>query len=98
MKRRFRLLLAAWDLGPLTARRFMDLFHKLDPEQQAAWVEATHHSKRLDRRLPITFLKQLIYLAYASSPQVEEAIGFDYTCRLEGEPHARLESTGKAER
>lgn len=90
-QRRFRFLVRAWDLGPVFARGFRKPFHRLDPDKQQEWVDATHHSKRLDRRMPITFLKQLVYLAYASSPDVERMIGYDYTCRLDGEPHALLE-------
>jgi hypothetical protein len=92
MKNRYRLLIRAWDLGPLFARGYMKRFHRLDPEKQEKWVAATHHSRRLDRRMPVTLLKQLIYLTYASSPEVEKAIGYDYTCRLDNEPHARIEA------
>lgn len=92
MQNRYRLLIRAWDLGPLLARGYMKRFHKLDPKKQEKWVEATHHSRRLDRRMPVTLLKQLIYLTYASSSQVEHAIGFDYTCRLDNEPHARIDT------
>lgn len=90
-QRRFRFLVGAWDLGPVTSPRLRKPFHKLDSEQQSKWVATTHHSKRLDRRAPVTYLKQMIYLAYASSPGIEQAIGYDYTCRLDAEPHARLE-------
>lgn len=92
MKKRYRLLIRAWDLGPLFARGYMKRFHRLAPAKQEQWVAATHHSRRLDRRIPVTLLKQLIYLTYASSPEVEKAIGFDYTCRLDNEPHARIEA------
>lgn len=94
-RRTFRLLVSAWNLGPLAAPGFLKPFHRLDREHQEKWVEASHHSKRIDRRLPLTYLKQMVFLAYASNPEIEEAIGFDYTCRLEGEPHARLETTGR---
>lgn len=89
LRRRFKLLISAWDLGPVAAWGFMKPFHRLDPNRQVKWIDENHHSRFAFRRAPITYLKQLIYLAYASTPQVEEQIGFDYSCRLDAEPHAR---------
>lgn len=87
MRRRFGLLVSAWDTGPVLAKGYLRRFHRLPPERQESWVAAAYRSRRLDRRMPISYLKQIIFLAYASSPEFEERVGYDYTCRLDGEPH-----------
>lgn len=91
LRRTLSLLITAWDLGPVAARGFGRPFHRLDSERQHRWVARADASRRPDLGLPFAYLKQLIFLTYAASPQVEEALGYDYTCRLEGEPHGRRE-------
>jgi gluconate 2-dehydrogenase subunit 3-like protein len=90
--RRFKALITAWDLGPLSARGFLKPFHMLGRDKQERWVELVHHSPRIDRRMPFSLLKQVVMLAFAASPAVEEKVGYDYTCRRDGEPHGRRET------
>ena len=81
-----KLLLRVWELAPL-ASRHRKTFTKLDPEQQRHWTNACYRSKRAWRRLQVSALKQLIFLEWASSPEVEEALGYDYRCRRDDEVH-----------
>ena len=56
-------------------------------DQQIAWVHAMYRSRSGWKRLLIAALKQVIFLEWASSPAVEDALGYDYTCRRDDEVH-----------
>jgi choline dehydrogenase-like flavoprotein len=88
-------LLRSWELSPL-ASRYRRTFTKLDPAQQREWTDASYHSKRGWRRLQVTALKQLIFMEWASSPEVEDALGYDYRCRRDDEVHGSAREIEKA--
>ena len=91
MSRRVRSLILAFELGPV-ASRHRRTFSRLGHDEQVAWVEGLYRSKVAWRRLHLAALKQFVFLEWASTPEAEEALGYDYTCRRDGEVHgaARL--------
>jgi choline dehydrogenase-like flavoprotein len=91
-----RFLLRTWDLGPLLSKH-TSRFSNLDPETQAAWTERCYRSRWTARRLQVAALKQLIFLAWASSPVVEDAIGYDYRCARDDEPHGAARTIAGSE-
>jgi NAD-dependent dihydropyrimidine dehydrogenase PreA subunit len=54
---------------------------------QKQWVEACYRSRLTARRLHLTALKQLVFIEWASTPEVEDALGYDYRCRRDDEVH-----------
>ncbi len=81
-----RWLLRVWELSPLLSRH-RRLFSSLTPDRQQEWTERSYHSRAAWRRLQVTALKQLIFLEWASSPEVEDALVYDYRCRRDDEVH-----------
>jgi choline dehydrogenase-like flavoprotein len=81
-----RMLIRAWDLTPLLSRH-LRVFSALSPEDQQAWVASCYRSRVAFRRLHVAALKQMIFLVWASAPEAEDAIGYDYRCRRDDEPH-----------
>ncbi|HWL65164.1 MAG TPA: GMC family oxidoreductase [Actinomycetota bacterium] len=81
-----KLLLDAWELSPL-ASRHRARFSMLGEADRVAWTMHCYRSKAAWRRLQVTALKQLLFLEWACSPVVEDALGYDYRCRKEGVPH-----------
>jgi choline dehydrogenase-like flavoprotein len=79
-------LVTAWELSPLASRRPMT-FSRMSYEQQEDWVARNQRSRFASRRLLVQALKQLVFLAWACSPEVEEALGYDYRCARDNEPH-----------
>ncbi|MCL6104818.1 MAG: GMC family oxidoreductase [Actinobacteria bacterium] len=71
-----RAMLLGFDLTPLLSRQ-MSLFHSLDTDQAKRWVDQSRYSKFSLRRQALAGLETLIQLAYASSPSVCAAIGWD---------------------
>lgn len=86
MRTRLSLLILMWDLGPLIALRRR--FHDLSMEQREYWIGRAVHSRNLALRIPLVILKQMIFMAYASSAEVEDHLGFDYSCR-QGHVHGK---------
>jgi choline dehydrogenase-like flavoprotein len=84
-------LLRVWDLAPL-ASRHRQTFTKLDTRQRREWTNNSYHSRRAWRRLQVTALKQLFFLEWASSADVEDAFGYDYRCRKDDEVHGSVRS------
>ncbi|HEV3472539.1 MAG TPA: GMC family oxidoreductase [Actinomycetota bacterium] len=83
---RVRFLLRAWDLAPLTSR-YRARFSELRATDQERVVTAAYRSRNAARRLHVAALKQLMFLAWSSVPEVEDALGYDYRCRRDDEPH-----------
>ncbi len=81
-----RLLVRAWELAPLLSRHRRP-FSALTPDRQKEWAEQCYRSKVAWRRLQTSALKQLLFLEWACSPAVEDALGYDYRCRRDGEVH-----------
>ena len=82
----FRWLLRLWEIAPLFSTH-RTTFSKLSPALQSEWTEKTYHSRSTARRLQATALKQVIFLEWASSPEVEDALDYDYRCRRDDEVH-----------
>jgi NAD-dependent dihydropyrimidine dehydrogenase PreA subunit len=83
VRTRVRWLIRAWDLSTV-ASRHGKRFGSLDERAQARWLERSYRSKSAVRRLHVAALKQLVFLAWASTGAVEDALGYDYTCRDDG--------------
>jgi NAD-dependent dihydropyrimidine dehydrogenase PreA subunit len=86
---RVRSLVLAWEWSPVLSRH-RRRFSKLTRDQQGEWIASCYRSRIAFRRLHITALKQLIFLEWGSSPRVEDALGYDYRCRRDEEPHGTL--------
>ncbi|MDQ4095112.1 MAG: GMC family oxidoreductase [Actinomycetota bacterium] len=78
-------LVRLWDLSPLLAYR--KRFSSLDADGRERWTRRAYRSRIGAWRQVIVALKQLLYLAWASAPEVEDALGFDYRCAKDDEPH-----------
>lgn len=89
---RLRWIVRLWDLTPL-ASRLRKRFGGLSPDDQAEWLESAYRSRSAVRRLHVAALKQLIFLAWASVPEVEDALGYDYRCRRDDEVHGTTRVT-----
>jgi choline dehydrogenase-like flavoprotein len=83
---RVRWLVRVWELAPVLSARLRP-FSALDPVAQRDWTEASYHSRRTWRRIVASALKQLLFLAWALAPEAEDALGYDYRCRRDDEPH-----------
>jgi choline dehydrogenase-like flavoprotein len=79
-------LLRIWNVMPL-ASRHRTTFARMSTKDQQFWTENAYHSRSAARRLQITALKQLILLEWASSPEIEDALAYDYRCRRDDEVH-----------
>lgn len=76
---RFRLLVRSFEWSSL-ASRHRRCFSKLGEGGRAEWVKAALRSRWPLRRLGALGVKQLVMLAWASTPEAESALGFDYHC------------------
>ena len=85
VRARIRWFVRAWDLSPL-ASAHRKRFSRLSEADQVRWVERCYRSRATWRRLQIAALKQLVFLQWASTPEVEDALGYDYSCRKDDEP------------
>lgn len=92
---RLAWILRLWDWSPLLSRH-RSRFGRLDPVSQARWVERGYRSRSALRRLHVAALKQLVFLAWASVPEVEDALGYDYRCRRDDEIHGTTRTTSPA--
>ena len=79
-------LVTAWELSPLMSRR-PRTFSRMNDEEQQTWVHQSQRSRVAARRLVLQALKQLVFLAWACTPEVEDALGYDYRCARDNEPH-----------
>lgn len=80
-----RSLLWVWEMSPLFAHR--KRFSSLSPDARERWVNRAYRSRIGAWRQVVVTLKQLIYIAWASAPEVEDALGFDYRCAKDDQPH-----------
>lgn len=92
LRSRVSMLVGLFDISPALAFGFLKPFHRLGPRKQEAWVERLRRSSALPLKMPLVYLEQLILMSYASAPEIEQAIGYDYSCRRDGEAHGRVES------
>src|SRR5262245_36188343 len=84
-RQQIRLLVRAWDAGPLASRHLRP-FHRLSPEARAAWLDACETSRLPWRRAPLLLLKTLCLTAFCADPRVEEALGYTHACLDAREP------------
>jgi hypothetical protein len=78
--RRIKLLLFAIEHLPLVGGH-AQRFSALTPDAQTEFLTRTGRHKRSPlRRLVVSYLKQMIYAAYLSQPEVETAVGYTYEC------------------
>ena len=80
-----RGLVTLWSFAPLFIHG--RTFSALAPERREQWVRRMVKSRLGVLRQVYLVLKQLIFLAWASTPEVEDALGFDYRCVRDDEPH-----------
>lgn len=78
-------LVTTWNLSPLLAGSRP--FSKLTDAAREEWVRSSMRSKSAVRRQLYLVLKQLVFLGWASAPEVEDALGFDYRCLRDDEVH-----------
>ena len=81
-----KALVTLWDIGPV-ASRHRRRFARLSLEDREEWVRACMRSRVAPRRQMLLALRQLVYFAWASAPEVEDALGYDYRCARDDEPH-----------
>jgi glycine/D-amino acid oxidase-like deaminating enzyme len=86
VRARVRWLVRVWELAPVFSPRLRP-FSALSPAAQREWTEASYRSRLTWRRLVASALKQLLFLAWALAPEAEDAVGYDYRCRRDDEPH-----------
>ncbi|MDQ3985285.1 MAG: GMC family oxidoreductase [Actinomycetota bacterium] len=79
-------LVRIWELSPLLSPHLRP-FSRLSPSARESWVSASIHSRIPARRLVLMALKQLVFLSWASCAEVEDALGYDYRCARDDEPH-----------
>lgn len=92
---RLRFIVRLWEWAPLLSRD-RTTYSRLDPVAQAGWLERAYRSRWAVRRLHIAALKQILFLAWASVPEVEDALGYDYRCRRDQEVHGTDRTTPEA--
>ena len=80
-----RALLWVWEISPLFTKR--KRFSALSPTERERWVAGAYRSRIGAWRQVIVALKQLMFIAWASAPEVEDALGFDYRCAKDDQPH-----------
>jgi len=95
VRARVRTLIRVWDASPLVSR-YRARYGGLDPSDQAEWLERCYRSKNALRRLHVAALKQLVFLAWAATEAVEDALGYDYRCRDDEVRGAARPTTGFA--
>jgi hypothetical protein len=79
-RRRIRLLLFGIEHYPLLGRS-PRRFTKFNPDDQRRFLASMGRHRRSPlRRLIVSYLKQMIYAAYLSQPEVEAAVGYRYEC------------------
>jgi len=79
VRKRFARLLQLWEWLPVFSRHLRP-FSRLSPQSRMAFCERASRSHNALRRQPFTFLKLASLNQWASTPPVEEAIGFTYSC------------------
>ncbi|MEA2451538.1 MAG: hypothetical protein QOG04_248 [Actinomycetota bacterium] len=89
---RLRVIVRLWEWAPLLSRERRS-YSRLDPIFQVGWLERAYRSRFPIRRLHVAALKQILFLAWASVPEVEDALGYDYRCRRDEDVHGSERAT-----
>ena len=79
VRKRFSRLISLWEVLPLFSRSLRP-FSRLSPAGRVAFTERAARSRSAIRRQTFTFLKLVCFNTWASTPPVEEALGFTYSC------------------
>ena len=79
VRRRFERLVQLWEWLPVFSR-YLRPFSRLPLASRTAFCERASRSHSALRRQPFTFLKLVCFNQWASTPPVEEAIGYTYSC------------------
>lgn len=79
VRKRLSTLLRVWEWLPVFSR-YVRPFSRLPLQARVAYCERASRSRNALVRQPFTFLKLACFNQWASTPPVEEAIGFTYSC------------------
>jgi len=92
VRKRLERLIQLWEWLPVFSR-YLRPFSRLPLASRTAFCERASRSHSAARRQPFTFLKLVCFNQWASTPPVEEAIGYTYSCVTRDPPQdgARLE-------
>jgi len=85
LRRQLRLLVRAWNAGPL-ASRHLCRFTRLTPAARAEWLASCQASRAPWKRIPLTLLKTFCLSAFCADPRVEAALGYGHHCLDERSP------------
>jgi choline dehydrogenase-like flavoprotein len=85
VRKRFSRLIGLWDWLGLFSR-YLRPFSRLSPQAQAASCDRASRSRSPVHRNTFTFLKLMCLNQWASTPPVEDAIGFTYACVTKDPP------------
>ncbi|MEX2554619.1 MAG: GMC family oxidoreductase N-terminal domain-containing protein [Actinomycetota bacterium] len=85
VRKRFSRLIGLWDWLGLFSR-YLRPFSRLSPQAQAAFCDRASRSRSPVHRNTFTFLKLMCLNQWASTPPVEDAIGFTYACVTKDPP------------
>jgi choline dehydrogenase-like flavoprotein len=75
-RRLVRAMIGGYSLTPLLSSKLRP-FARLSTEQREAWASRSDHARNRLRRDAFAGLHTLVTIAYASSPQVRERLGWD---------------------
>ena len=79
VRKRLEMLLRIWEWLPVFSRNLRP-FSRLSPQARTAVLERASRSRSAAWRQPFTFLKLVCLNQWASTPPVEEALGYTYSC------------------
>ena len=79
VRRRFERLLQLWEWLSIFSR-YVRPFSRLSLQKRTAYLERASRSHLALWRQPFTFLKLVCMNQWASTPPVEDAIGYTYSC------------------
>jgi choline dehydrogenase-like flavoprotein len=79
VRKRLELLLRVWEWLPVFSRNLRP-FSRLSLQARTAVCERASRSRSAVWRQPFTFLKLICLNQWASTPPVEEALGYTYSC------------------
>ena len=85
VRKRFSRLIGLWDWLAVFSR-YLRPFSRLSPQAQAAFCDRASRSRSPVHRNTFTFLKLMCLNQWASTPPVEDAMGFTYACVTKDPP------------
>lgn len=85
VRKRFALLIRLWEWSSVLSR-YLRPFSRLSPQARTAHCERAARSRSPLHRNTFMFLKLICLNQWASTPPVEEAVGFTYACVTKDPP------------